>query len=202
MASFAIVPAAGKSSRMGRSKLLLPWQGRTLLEFVVHEWLQSGVSRVIVVLRPTDHALLTLLADWDIDRVVPSTDPPEMKDSVRLALEHIALRYAPSSRDLWLLAPADLPRLSSHTVRQLLGAYRPTDPCILIPTANGRRGHPVVFPWELSAAVADLPSDRGVDALLERFTTRKVPIESDVGFDDLDDPGAYQRLLDHPPQPG
>jgi molybdenum cofactor cytidylyltransferase len=199
MPSFAIIPAAGKSARMGRSKLLLPWQGRTLLETVLHEWLRSDITRVVIVVRPGDHDVIDRLANWDVDVVVPKTAPAEMRDSVGLALDHIAERYAPSADDVWLLAPADLPRLSAQTVNQLLVAHRFADPSILVPIASGRRGHPVLFPWTLAAAVSQLPADRGVNALLERFATRELPVASDAGFDDLDEPADYRRLLDDPP---
>ena len=42
MASFAIVPAAGQSARMGRSKLLLPWQARAGASLPVHARIIEG----------------------------------------------------------------------------------------------------------------------------------------------------------------
>ncbi len=51
---FAVVPAAGRSSRMGRPKLSLPLGGRTVLEHVVIALRQGGVDEVLVVVGPHD----------------------------------------------------------------------------------------------------------------------------------------------------
>ncbi len=41
---FALIPAAGKSARMGRPKLTLPLGGRTVLEHVVTALRRGGVG--------------------------------------------------------------------------------------------------------------------------------------------------------------
>ena len=49
---FAVVPAAGKSTRMGRPKLSLPLGTCTILERVIHALRQGGVDHVLVVAAP------------------------------------------------------------------------------------------------------------------------------------------------------
>ena len=46
----AIVIAAGESKRMGRTKQLLPWKGKVLLQHVLDSILGSKVDEVILVL--------------------------------------------------------------------------------------------------------------------------------------------------------
>ncbi|MGE0688024.1 MAG: NTP transferase domain-containing protein, partial [Dehalococcoidia bacterium] len=46
----AIILAAGESSRMGRLKQLLPWDGTTLLDWQVREARAAGVDDVVIVL--------------------------------------------------------------------------------------------------------------------------------------------------------
>ena len=48
--AWAILLAAGESTRMGRLKALLPWRGQTLLEHQVSALRDGGADRVIVVL--------------------------------------------------------------------------------------------------------------------------------------------------------
>ena len=54
----AIVPAAGKSRRMGQPKMLLPFGGQPLIGRVVRALLEGGAEPVIVVaprpMRPRD----------------------------------------------------------------------------------------------------------------------------------------------------
>ncbi len=71
MRSFAIVPAAGRSVRMGRPKLNLPWGESTVLEHVVQAWLASRVDRVIVVVRRDDERLDELCRSLGVEVCVP-----------------------------------------------------------------------------------------------------------------------------------
>ena len=50
----AIVPAAGRSKRMGQPKLLLPIDGETLIARVVTALREGGAERVVVVAPPAD----------------------------------------------------------------------------------------------------------------------------------------------------
>ena len=194
--SFAIVPAAGRSRRMGTPKLCLPWRGQTLIQFVLDQWQAGGVTQIVVVAAPDDTQLQTLVRSRpSVELLIPATPPREMKDSVRLALEAIATRHSPAPADVWLLAPADLPNLNPHTIQRLLSAHDPLRPTILVPVAEGRRGHPVLFPWTLAQEVAKLPADQGVNALLKQAAYREVAGGSATDFLDLDSPDDYQQWL-------
>ena len=46
----AIVTAAGESTRMGRPKPLLQWQGVPLIRYQVDSLVAAGVDEVVVVL--------------------------------------------------------------------------------------------------------------------------------------------------------
>src|SRR5262245_54098447 len=112
--SYAIVPAAGVSARMGAPKLLLPLGGRTVIEHLLESWRASAVDRIVVVVRADDVRLLNVLSQsfgTTTDVLTASVPPPDMKASVQLALGHIRETYAPAPQDAWLVAPADLPRL-------------------------------------------------------------------------------------------
>lgn len=192
--SFAIIPAAGVSARMGSPKLLLAWKGKTIIEHVIGAWLASRVTRVVVVVRPDDVELASVVRRLGVDLVVPGQAPPEMKDSVRFALAHIESLYSPLPTDVWLLAPADMPRLSPPIIDRLFSEHRPESPAILIPEVSGKRGHPVLFPWSLAAEARQLPEGEGLNALAARHSPRLVPCEDATILEDLDTPADYRRL--------
>lgn len=194
--AFAILPAAGESLRMGEDKLLLPWGGHTVIESVISAWQQSGVEAIVAVVSPQNKELIARLIDYDLHLLVPNSPPVEMKHSVQLALEVIESTYRPSQRDLWLLAPADMPRLSSVVAREVIElALRSIDE-ITVPVHAGRRGHPAAFRWDLAKKAYALATDEGVNALFRRHTVREVDFGPAAIPDDIDTPEDYQRLLD------
>src|SRR5436305_15068509 len=53
----AVLPAAGASRRMGRPKLLLPFNGGPLVAGVVNALLGGGVEEIVLVTAPEDEDL-------------------------------------------------------------------------------------------------------------------------------------------------
>jgi molybdenum cofactor cytidylyltransferase len=200
MQTFAIIPAAGRSVRMGQPKLLLPWGQATVLEHVLATWAASRVERVILVAHPDDIEIVALGAAAGAHVVRPSIAPSEMKVSVQLALDYIS-EFAPHSSDAWLLAPADMPGLTAGTIDSLVGAYESNlvsepgaAPRIWAPRHGSRRGHPVLFPWALSQEVAELGPDQGINTLVARHEVTHVEATADAILEDLDTPEDYERL--------
>jgi molybdenum cofactor cytidylyltransferase len=193
--SFAIVPAAGRSERMGRPKLLLPVAGRPVIDHVLTAWTASVVTRTIVVVRADDTVLLMRCHAFPVDIVTPSQPPTDMKASVQLALAYLAEQYAPAESDAWLLAPADLPRLSTGLIDELLEAYDPAEAIAVAPTFAGRRGHPIVMPWRMARDVHALAADEGLNALVARTPCREIPCDNATQWQDLNDPAEYGSLL-------
>lgn len=203
---FALVPAAGVSRRMGRAKLLLPVAGRALVLHTIEAWLRSEVERVIVVVRPGDEGLLAVLreaeADWHgkVEIVVPESAPPDMKVSLKAAVGHIERSYQPGLGNAFLVAPADMPGLSTAIVDRLIGEHSDSSRLeILAPTIGGERGHPVLFPWRCAAELFQLREDEGLNAIVEREEIRLVACDdlvavSDKPFADVDTPEEYERL--------
>ena len=76
--TWAILLAAGESSRMGQLKALLPWRGATLIEHQVASLFEGGVDRIVVVVgHEADRLVLLLKAcrkpAGDIPRIAATT---------------------------------------------------------------------------------------------------------------------------------
>jgi molybdenum cofactor cytidylyltransferase len=192
--SFAIVPAAGVSARMGAHKLLLPFGAKPLIAHVLTAWTASRVTRTIVVVRPDDAELAASCRKLDIDLIVPPAAPVDMKASVRIALKHIAAQFAPAGDDAWLLAPADLPGLSAAIIDRVLDEYAATRPRAVVPAFGPKRGHPIALPWSCARDVEDLASDEGVNALVARMPLRELEFATPAILDDVDSPADVARL--------
>ena len=193
MSSFAIIPAAGASSRMGRPKLLIPVAGRPLILHTLEAWQRSRVDRIAVVVRPDDGPLREALRGVGVDTVIPPLAPPDMKASLGYGLAHFERQHHPRDNDCWLVAPADMPGLSPRVIDRLLDQKAHSPGRILIPTLAGRRGHPVLLPWPLAVEISRLAENEGLSTLIQRNDPLLVACDgiesaSSQAFADIDTP--------------
>ena len=194
--TFAIVPAAGHSTRMRRPKLTLPLGDRTVIEHVVAALRAGGVEHVLVVIGPhvTDLGPLAAAAGADVLSLAAST--PDMRSTVEHGLRWIEDRFHPGPDEPWLLVPADHPVLSPAVVRQVVAAGSGERP-IVVPMYDGRRGHPTRFAWRHAAAIRRLPAGHGINALLRDRVGEvfELPVADPNVLCDLDTPDDYARLV-------
>lgn len=203
--TFAVIPAAGHSSRMGRPKLALALGDRTLLEHAIGALREGGVRHVVVVVGPHVPDLTAIATAAGAD-VCPLPEPtPDMRSTVERGLQWLEERYHPAADDLWLLAPGDHPGFGPDIVRLLIDAGR-AGHSIIVPVHGGRRGHPTAIAWKHVAGIRALPADQGINSYLRKHASDM--LELDVAEPgvllDVDTPEDYQRAVSGsgPPSPG
>ena len=179
---------------MGQPKLQLPWAETTVIEHVLDVWTSSRIQRAVVVVRPDDLALADACRRVDVDIVVPPVAPADMKQSVLFGLDHISQRYQPLSSDAWLLAPADMPGIQVSTIDRVIARHQ-DHPGIIVPTFQGRRGHPVLFPWAVVEEVKQLGESEGLNALVKRSPCEEIETDDPGCVRDIDSPEDYRRMV-------
>ena len=196
--TFALVPAAGKSVRMGRAKLALPLGDRTVLHLVVEALRGGGIEHVLVVVGPHVSELVPLAERAGANVLLLPEETADMRATVEHGLSWLEDRHQPHADDSWLLVPADHPTLRPTIVRQLLAARNAyQDASILIPTHQGRRGHPTLIAWKHVPGIRALPPHLGLNAYLRQHAaeTLELPVDDPDILLDLDTPADYERLL-------
>jgi molybdenum cofactor cytidylyltransferase len=192
---WAIVPAAGRSRRMGVNKLFLPWGGATVLGTLLSTLGEGGLSGVFVVGRADDDELANAVtkAGAGAEFVPAAVDPPDMRASIEIGLRRVA-REQPKEGDAWLTVPADHPLGDPDTIQALCAAWAKHGTGIVMPEWNGKRGHPTLFAWPLAAEVAEIPADSGLNWLVRKHADSLHVIEtSDHSvLADLDRPDDYK----------
>ncbi len=196
---FAIVPAAGRSRRMGRDKQLLDVGGQSMLAGVLDVLERSRVCSVTLV----THSGIT--AHIDTNRfakliLVINDDPQShMIDSVRMGIDavrrgRVGREMAPS--DGFLILPADQPGIDAADIDRCIAEFSTDTTRIVIATHGQRRGHPLIFPASLAPFVRSDACVGGLNALprthADRVTT--VPCGSPGVIRDIDTPDDYERL--------
>ena len=195
----AVVPAAGRSERMGRPKLILPLGGGTVIARVIGALREGGVETIVVVAPPADFDGAEVLTDEATRAgavvVVAGAATADMPASVELGLDRLRLGPAPSTV---LLAPGDSPGITAVLVRRIVARAADEPASIVVPRYRGRRGHPVALPWDLAARVRDLPTGTGVNALLDARAdrVRMLDVDDPGTTADLDTPGDYRAWME------
>jgi molybdenum cofactor cytidylyltransferase len=196
--TMALIPAAGKSTRMGRPKLSLPLGNKTVLEIVINAFQQAGVERILVVVGPDDGELTRLATVAGAHVYSLDHETPDMRATVAEGLRWLEERYHPVESETWFLSPADHPTLDAETIRQVMrtGQENP-DSSIIIPTWQGKRGHPALISWRNVAAIRAIPAGLGLNTYFREHTAESVeaPVGNEEILRDLDTPADYQRLV-------
>ena len=209
----ALLLAAGESTRMGEPKALLPWHGRTLLEYQVASLRSAGISRAIVVLGHKSDLLCAMLEGLAKIESVYNPDYRQGKTtSVKAGLRGLQRPEddRPGHRETALLIlSVDQPR-SPDTIRRIMQQHedlsRSRAPSgqpylITIPTYGGKGGHPLVISTLLLAELMEISEDtRGIKAVVRRHAaeTQRVEIDAPEILLDLNTPEDYHRALKRP----
>ena len=169
-----LVMAAGRSLRFGEDKLAVNLQGVPL-----------GV-RTLRLLNPFPFTQRVLITSKDKQylleegerlgfQAVVNPHPEEGQSlSVRLGLHAILQNGTP---DGVLFSVADQPNLSGSTVQRVIDAFMACPASIVIPTANGHRGNPVIFPGDILDELMHITGDKGGSQVIGRHPERIVTVE-------------------------
>ncbi|MDX1780870.1 MAG: nucleotidyltransferase family protein [Thalassovita sp.] len=183
-----LILAAGSSSRMGpgRDKLLEPVGGLPLLTLVLERARATGCL-VYVCLPSPAHPRAQLIEDEAVPVWVPDADEG-MGASIRTGI-----RALPDETDAVMILPADMPELTTGDLRAVLDAHVPGR--IARGTgAEGKPGHPVIFPREYFEDLKALGGDQGARRVLAGNVDRVdlVALPAQHALTDLDTPEAWQ----------
>jgi molybdenum cofactor cytidylyltransferase len=195
--NLGLIPAAGKSSRMGRPKLLLPLGERSVLEHTIASLRQAGVDPVLVVIGPSLPELGPLAGAAGSQVLFLAEETPDMRSTVVHGLRWLDDHYHPAPTDNWLLLPGDAPVPEPSVIQELLHARAAhPDRTIVLPTCAGRRGHPTLFAWPHARAIRELPEGVGINAYVRQRSVEvlEVATVSASILTDLDTPEDYERL--------
>jgi molybdenum cofactor cytidylyltransferase len=190
-----IVLAAGASTRMGRSKALLPCgdAGPTFVARVILALRDGGVDDVLVVGRAGDDAL-RLEVETHAGRFVENPRPEDGQLSSLLAGLNVADR--PGVRGV-LVTPVDVPMITPRTVAALLDAFTASPAPVVRVVHRGRHGHPVIFSRAVFSELRRADASVGARAVVHAHASalHDVEIDDEAVVIDVDTPADYERLF-------
>jgi molybdenum cofactor cytidylyltransferase len=191
MSVVGVVLGAGRSSRFGSPKQLLPFGDTTLLGQVVRNANASSLDRVVVVLgRASDEVREAL--DFGRAGVVENTAYGTGCASSLLA----GLDAAGGDCEALCLLLGDQPGVLPEFVDRVLWEWKRERPWAAVCSYTGGLGHPFVFAREAFGELRGLHGDKAVWKLIEAHPdrVRRVAIDAELP-PDVDTPEDYERAL-------
>lgn len=188
----AIVLAAGMSTRMGSVKPLVSVSGRTFIERVLDNVLDSSVDSVVVVLGYEAERVRGFVFSNRVRVVVNEKYREGMASSIRAGLA------VTGEVDAAMIVLADQPFVKTDTMDRILAVYRERRPKIVIPEFAGQRGNPVVVDRSLFPELLDLTGDVGARAVFGKYLgeTAKVSVADRGVVVDLDSPEEIRSYVE------
>jgi molybdenum cofactor cytidylyltransferase len=191
----AIVLAAGEAKRMGQNKVLLPWQGKTLLEHVLDRLLHSEVDEIILVLGHEAERIREKISAQGIQIVVNPAYREGMSASLRQGLSIMDKRA-----EAFLVALGDQPGIHEEMINQLIEAFHKALPRknIVLPAYRSKPGHPVLFGIRYREEMGKLKGDVGGRQILADHPEDILSLEMDTDevLQDIDTPEDYREYLE------
>jgi molybdenum cofactor cytidylyltransferase len=189
-----LILAAGESRRMGRDKALLTYDGRSFLQTIIDNLDAAGIEKITVVLG--HHAeIIQHAVNRAAVRVVVNQDYQRgQTSSLQLGLAAVVS----DSPEAVILCLVDHPAISSGVIAKLREHFESTRPPVLIPTHKGQRGHPVVISQKLFPELLALPPEDPANTVIRKYrdATQCVEVTDSGILFDVDDPAAYERLVE------
>jgi molybdenum cofactor cytidylyltransferase len=177
---------------MGTDKALLAYRGRTFLETLVATLREAGIERVAAVLGHHAGEIRRAVSLADVEVIVNREYARGQTSSLQAGLRGIER----DDLEAVLLCLVDHPAIAPATVRTLVENFRRSSALVVIPTRQGRRGHPVLLARALFAEFLQLRSDEGANAVVRAHhaETQFVEVDDAGILVDVDNPETYRSL--------
>lgn len=177
----------------GAFKPLLKWGTRTVIGECVYQMSDSKLDEIFVVLGHRELEIRQRLTGTGVQYVINEEYQRGMLSSVKVGWAQIAPRTTGV-----LIALVDQPMVSAGIINQLLAAFDKDERRIVVPTHEGKQGHPIILSRDFEDELMLLPDDvpYGLKTLLDRHRDEihEVEVNSAAILEDIDRPEDYERL--------
>jgi molybdenum cofactor cytidylyltransferase len=188
----ALILAAGRSVRMGKPKLLLPWGGTSVLGHLLSRWSAAGAHQIGVVHAAGDGLILAELHRLSLHPTESIENPNADRGMFSSIVCAAQWQGWHSSLTHWAIVLGDQPHLKQATLIKLVEFTASNHDKICQPMHAGRHRHPVVLPKPVFLELSSSTATNLKEFLLGREVAG---FESDdPGLDlDIDRPEDYEK---------
>lgn len=174
--------AGGSSTRMGQNKLEMELQGKTIINTVIDNALNSKLDEVVLVYGKYD-------VETDIKKIYNENYELGMSTSLIKGLEGY-------EGEAILILLGDMPFVSSEIINNILDGFSKSLKNIAIPVFEARKGNPVIIGKKYFKALLNNSGDKGGREIIKNNETdvEWVKVSSQGIFVDIDEKLVYERV--------
>jgi molybdenum cofactor cytidylyltransferase len=188
----AILLAAGESRRMGDFKQLLPIGNKTFVEQCVDTLLETPVNEVIVVTGHRETDVRRALGNRKVKYAHNADYHLGMAASIKRGV-----LAATEDAQAFLICLVDQPRIGADVIGRIIEAYGRMAPKIVVPTKDGRNGHPILLDASLRDEILQIDLQEGLRRVVSKHSDRivKIEVSSPTVLEDCDVPEDYESII-------
>lgn len=188
-----VILAAGKSTRMGRIKALLPFRGKPILGCVVDHARRSFLNQIIVVLGSASDQIQQGVDLKQVRLLINKHYDEGQSTSLKTGLSGIS-----EETDAVVFILGDQPLIGPEVINALIEGFRRTSAPFVIPTFEGKRGNPVLIDRTVFHRISQLKGDVGARALFNEYEDEieEIEVKNHGILFDLDTWDDYEKLKD------
>ncbi|WP_416148665.1 nucleotidyltransferase family protein [Salipaludibacillus sp. HK11] len=189
-AGYALILAAGTSSRMGEAKQLIQLEGQYILERVINQVMRHPFKRVIIILGYCAEEIKGAISIHS-DRVEWIYNPNFLKGQSTSLLA--GLSAVPESISAATVFLGDQPFIDEATISSIISIGKNqlkqvNDSFVIRPFYKGTPGHPVYWGNIHCLPMSDLSGDRGGVQLMKYAKQHSYQVDDPFVFVDVDTP--------------
>lgn len=186
----AIIMASGFGSRMGRNKLLLPYKGKAMIEYVIDAVLNSDLKEKVFIGR--EEEVLKIAGERGIKTVVNPNAYRGQSEAIKLGIKNL------NNGNGYMFLTGDQPFINSEVINTLIREFEKYSNSIIVPLCNDKPSSPVIFPEHLKGELLALQGDTGGREVIKTnlHRVKYVPINDPYCLMDVDTYEEYKNLIE------
>jgi len=187
-----VILAAGSSSRLGKPKQNLVYNGQTLLQSIIRSACAAS-GKVMVVLGANFKDIEPTINDTDAEVIYNPDWALGMSSSIKQALHHIKLNY-PAANSI-VFTVCDQPYVNTALLKQLIETAGKVEQGIIACGYNDTTGVPALFKKPYFGELLQLNGQEGARKVIALHSQDVYTIPFALGKIDIDLEEDFNRLL-------
>ena len=185
-----IIIAAGESKRLGRIKQLLPWRGKSLIEYIIQTARDCKIEPIHVILGSNYDQIAPLINCSGVNIINNQRWKEGKGTSISLGIKSL-----PEEVKATFVFVVDQPFLNEKLINTLLNVYEMKKAGITAPYVREIQSNPVLFDRSVFQELMKLKGEEGGRNVFINYQLEKVAWEDEKILWDIDTLTDYENLI-------